>query len=173
VPAGGDTAGAANDAGWCFAREGGWTAGKGLSAEERFLRNTFEVASRVARTRTKEIFFHHRSLTPDGRVRETRFGFDLRVLVNFGPGDYQDGDDGVVLPPMGFLVKHPFLLAFHARRANGVDYEEPAFFVVHSLEGKMYLLAEKARIYHGFGPDVIQLGGKTFHVERQEDVKIW
>jgi hypothetical protein len=172
-PGAGGGDGAAGDPAWCFAREGGWTAGKGLTAGERFLKNTFEVASRVARTRAKEIFFHHRSVTPDGRVRETRFGFDLRILVNFGPGDHADADDGVVLPPMGFLVKHPLLLAFHARRANGVDYEEPAFFVVHSLEGKMYLLAEKARIYHGFGPDAIQLGGKTFRVEREEDVRIW
>jgi hypothetical protein len=170
---GGAPADPAGDARRCFSREGGWTAGKGLSAEERFLKNTFEVASRVARTRAKEIFFHHRSVTPDGRVRETRFGFDLRILVNFGPGDHRDPDDDVVLPPMGFLVKHPFLLAFHARRANGVDYEEPAFFVVHSLEGKMYLLAEKTRIYHGFGPDTIQLGGKTFRVEREVEVKIW
>jgi hypothetical protein len=172
--AGGNSDGeATDDPRWCFAREDGWAAGKGLSPLERFIKNTYEVASHVTRLRAREPFAFHRKLTPDGRVRETFFGLDLRVLVNFGPGDHEDPDDNVLLPPYGFFVRHPFLRAYHALRADGLTHDRPALFAVRSLEGKMYLLAEKTRIYHGFGPSALQLGGRKFDVPREATVKVW
>jgi hypothetical protein len=163
----------AKDPRWCLARDEGWAAGRGLSAHDVFLKNTYEVLSHLARQRVREPLLYHRKLVPDGKVRESFFGPDLRIVVNFGPGDYEDPEDGFKIPPNGFVVRHPFLLAFHALRVNDVEYERPAFFVVRSLEGKMYLRAERVLIYHGFGPDRIDLGGRTFRVEKEEVVRIW
>ena len=156
-----------------YARDEGWCAGKGLSPDERFIKNTYEASAHLANLRARNPMIFHRKLDAPGEVRESFFGLDLRVLVNFGPGNYEDADDGVVLPPGGFFIKHPNLLAFHALRAGGVSYERPAFFVVRSLEGKMYLRADRVSIYRGFGPDRIDLGGKTFQVDRESIVKIW
>lgn len=163
----------AADPRWTFARGVGWAAGRELSRQEVFLKNTYEVLSHVARQRSRERLLFHRALVPDASVRESFFGPDLRIVVNFGPRPYEDPEDGFVLPPLGFLVRHPFLLAFHATRMQGVTYETPAFFVVRSLEGKMYLRAERVLIYHGWGPNRIDLGGKTFHVDKEAVVKIW
>ena len=157
----------------CFAGDDGWAAGKNLSHREVFFKNTYEVLSYVARQRFRYPLYSHRSLTPDGSVREAYFGVDMRIVVNFGPGNYEDEQGGFLLPPFGFIVRHPFLYAFHALRVNGLTYDRPAFFVVRSLEGKMYLRAEKVRIYHGFGPEKIWLGGKSFTVPRETVVKIW
>jgi hypothetical protein len=158
---------------WTFARGEGWAEGRQLSRHEIFLKNTYEVLSHLARQRSRERLLFHRALVPDASVRESFFGPDLRVVVNFGPRPYEDPEGGFVLPPLGFLVRHPFLLAFHATRMQEVTYESPAFFVVRSLEGKMYLRAERVLIYHGWGPSRIDLGGKTFHVETEAVVKIW
>jgi hypothetical protein len=157
----------------CFAQDDGWAAGKKLSVQEAFFKNTYEVLSYVARQRFRTPLASHRSLTPDGSVRETYFGVDMRIIVNFGPDNYENEEEEFVLPPFGFIVRHPFLYAFHALRANGLNYDRPAFFIVRSLEGKLYLRAEKVRIYHGFGPDTIRLGGKSFTVPRETVLKIW
>jgi hypothetical protein len=156
-----------------FSRDDGWAKGKNLSRQDIFLKNTYEVLSHTARHRLREELWYHQALTPDGTVRECFFGPDLRIVVNFGTQNYEDKEDAFVIPPAGFVVRHPFVYAFHALRVNDVEYERPAFFVVRSLEGKMYLRAEQVNIYHGFGPDHIQLGGKTFRVEREAIVKIW
>jgi len=156
-----------------YARDEGWCAGRGLSPGERFIKNTYEASAPMARLRARNPMIFHRKLDGPGDVRESFFGLDMRVLVNFGPGNYEDADDSVVLPPGGFFIKHPNLLAFHALRAGGVSYDRPAFFVVRSLEGKMYLRADRVSIYRGFGPERIDLGGKTFQVDRESVVKIW
>ncbi|MGH9362013.1 MAG: hypothetical protein ACRD2T_08855, partial [Thermoanaerobaculia bacterium] len=159
---------------FCLARsDGGWAEGKGLSARERFLKHTYEVLSHVARIRFRERLLFHRHLRPDRTVEETYFGPDLRIVVNYGPREYADEEGGFTLPRCGFWVQHPFFHAFHATRAHGVDYPRGALFTVRSLEGKMYLRAEAVRIYHGFGPRRIQLGGRDFEVAREEVVKIW
>jgi hypothetical protein len=153
--------------------DGGWSAQKELTARERFLKNTYEVLSQVARLRFRTPILFHRFLTPDRTVEETYFGEDLRVVVNYGEREYADEEAGFKLPRYGFWVHHPFFFAFHATRAGGVDYPEPALFTVRSLEGKIYLRAEAVRIFHGFGPARIQLGGRDFQVEREQVVKIW
>lgn len=158
---------------YAFARREGWALGKDLSPQEIFLKNTYLVLSHVARLRAREQLLYHRALDGPGRVRETYFGPDLRIVVNFGAEDYEDLEDGFAIPRYGFVVRHPFLLAFHARKLGENSYERPAFYCVLSLEGKMYLRAERVLIHRGFGPETISLGGKTFRVERQEIVKIW
>ncbi len=152
---------------WVFARDDGWAGGRGWSADDVFLRNTYEVLSHVARHRSRTVMLFTQKLNPAGTAFETYFGPDMRIVVNFGPGDYEDEAEGLVLPPYGFYVRYPFLLAFHALRANDVSYDSPAFFVIRSLEGKMVFRAERVNVYRGFGPKTLELGGRRYEVERE------
>ncbi len=158
----------------CLARsDGGWCEGKGLSAREVFVKNTYEVLSQVARFRFRHPLLFRRSLDPQGDVEETWFGEDLRIVVNYGDTEYVDREGDFKLPPSGFWVQYPYFHAFHATRAHGVDYPIPALFTVRSLEGKMYLRAEAVRIWHGFGSSRIVIGGRSFDVPRESVVKVW
>ena len=157
----------------CFAREAGWTAGKKLGAHDLFIKNTYEVSTWLSRLCARNRLTSHRFLTADGSVQESFFSADLRVLVNFGKTPYEDKEARVVLPQYGFLVRHPFFLAFHALEADGLTYDSPAFFTVRSLEGKMYLRAEQVRIYQGMAPGKISLGGRVFEVDRELKTKVW
>lgn len=161
------------EAGLCFSGEAGWSAGKGLGAHDRFIKNTYEVSTWLSRLCARNRLTSHRFLTPDGSVQESFFSADLRVLVNFGKEPYEDKEANVVLPQYGFLVRHPFFLAFHALKADGLSYDSPAFFTVRSLEGKMYLRAEQVRIYQGMAPRKISLGGRVFEVDRELKTKVW
>jgi len=175
-PAGGsrENEAAPGDSRWCLARgDGGWSEGQGLTVRERFVKNTFEVLTHVARTRFRAPLLFHRYLTDDRTVEEVHYGPDLRIIVNFGDRDYSSDEADFKLPRWGFWVQEPMFHAFHATRAHGVDYATPALFTVRSLEGKMFLRAEAVRIYHGFGPAKIALGGKDFDVKREATVKIW
>ncbi len=159
---------------WGLSRsDGGWAEGMGLTPRECFIKNTFEVLSHVARIRYREPLLYRRFLTDDQTVEDVYFGPDLRIVVNYGDGEYTDKEGDFKLPPYGFWVQHPFFHAFYATRAHGVDYQPPALFTVRSLEGKMYLRAESVRIYHGFGATKIRLGGRNFEVVREGVVKIW
>lgn len=160
-----------DDPALCFARDDGWSKGKGLSPREIFLKNTHEILAHVARQRFRDPLFLHNLLTPSGSARESYFGADLRVVVNFGPGNYEDSEEGFLLPPNGFFVRHPFFRAFHALRMNDAVYETPACIVMHSLEGKMILRAEQVRLYHAFGPNHVQFGGRSFTIDREAVVK--
>lgn len=161
-----------------FSREGGWSKGKGLSVEERFIKNTFEVASHLARLRFRHPALFYRKLNPEGTVVEIFYGYDLRIVINRGEEIYKEkvGNEEnpkFILPKYGFWIQHPFFVAFHALRAFRHDFKEPALFTVRSLEGKLWLRAEKVRIWHGFGPDELMLGGKKFVVPGVLETKIW
>ncbi|HLU48874.1 MAG TPA: hypothetical protein VK116_12350, partial [Planctomycetota bacterium] len=158
---------------WRFAREGGFSEGRELSPHEIFIKTAAETAGYLAQYAAREPLVSFRALDDRGRVLESRFGFDLRVVVNFGPDPFTIEETGMVLPELGFWIQYPFFYAFHALAAEGVEYEEPALFTVRSLEGKLYLRAEKVRIWHGFGPAKIRLGGRDFTVERETEARIW
>tara|TARA_B100000809_G_scaffold131557_1_gene129311 strand:- start:7079 stop:9358 length:2280 start_codon:yes stop_codon:yes gene_type:complete len=156
-----------------FAREGGWSQGRKLTPHDIFIKNTYEVASWLAPLCARNQLTSHRFLTPDGSVQESFFSADLRVLVNFGKKPWRDELAKVVLPPYGFYIRHPFFLAFCALEVDGLVYDQPAFFTVRSLEGKMYLRAEQVRIYQGMEPGKISLGGRIFKVNGELKTKIW
>ena len=159
--------------GECFAQEDGWARGRGLTPEAIFLKNTYLASSVLSRWQKRLPMFSHKRLTADGAVRAASFGLDMVITVNLGTENYEDEENGFVLPPYGFLLRDPFFLAFHALRVNGVEYDRPAFFVVQSLEGKMYLRAERVHIYHGFGPANLRLGGRDFTVETEEVTRVY
>ena len=154
-----------------FTRDDGWAAGKELTPHEVFLKTTYEILSQVARQHYRDVLFYHRKLNPAGTARETYFGTDLRIVVNFGPGDYEDEEEGFLLPPYGFFVRYPMFRAFHAKRMNDLTYDSPACFLMYSLEGKMILRADEVKVFHFFGPDTVQFGGRSFQVPRDAVVK--
>lgn len=156
-----------------YCRGDGWAQGRELSIAERHLKNTYEVLAPLARLRVRTPAFQYRKLGAGGRVEEIYYGFDLRLVVNRGDADYEDEEGQYVLPPKGFWVQHPLFLAFHARRALRYDLAEPGLFTVRSLEGKLWLRAEKVRIWRGFGPKKIELGGKELEVEAEIETRIW
>ena len=144
-----------------------------LTPHDIFIKNTYEGASWLAPLCARNRLTSHRFLTPDGSVQESFFSADLRVLVNFGKKPWRDELAKVVLPPYGFYIRHPFFLAFCALEVDGLVYDQPAFFTVRSLEGKMYLRAEQVRIYQGMEPGRISLGGRIFKVNGELKTKIW
>jgi hypothetical protein len=103
-------------------------------------------------------------------VERSRFGGDVEIIVNYGPGAYQAG--GVELPQYGFLVRSPTLWAFHATRFGGVEYDPPAMFVLESRDGRPITDSAKVRIYHAFGDPRVSVGGKVVTVEREAEVDV-
>ncbi len=152
----------------CFSRaDAGW--GEALCSQDRSIKNTYEVLSYLNRLTADIPMTDHAFVTPDHRVERSAFG-DVQVVVNYGPESYEQG--GTILPAYGFLVESPTFVAFHANRYNGVDYERSALFTARSLDGRPLADSARVRIYHGFGPAQVRLGGKTFTVEREAEVGV-
>lgn len=153
--------------------DGGWYEGQEIPPFERFVKTISEVLTPLAELRHRNPIHTYETLDERGKVEEIYFGYDLRVVVNRGEQPFTDPERDFTLPRGGFWIQHPFFLAFHATRAFGVDYPRGALFTIRSLEGKLWLRAEKVRIWHGFGPSRIRLGGRDFTVEREVITRIW
>ena len=155
----------------CFARgDNGWT--QDLNETDRMIKNTYEVLSWVNRLTAETPMTDHLFLTDDMSVEWSQFG-DMQIWVNYGAEAYTipyvlpHFDSETVLPQYGFLVVSPDFIAFHATSFGGLDYENPVFFTMRSLDGKSLAESKKIRIYHGFGDSNIQLTGKNFQVKRE------
>jgi hypothetical protein len=146
--------------------DGGW--GERLSAEDRVIKNTWEVLSPLNVITAERLLTRHEFLTPDRLVQRTRFG-DLSIIVTYGR-PARIGQNR--LPAYGFLVESPGYVAFCATRYNGVEYDEPALFTARSLDGKPLAESARVRIYHGFGDRQIRLSGKEFRVAREAIVSM-
>jgi hypothetical protein len=85
----------------------------------------------------------HRFVTSDRKVESTRFGNDIDITVNYGQSDYAAPHG--VLPQWGFLIESPALVAFYARSYGGLQYAEPALFVIRSLDGKSLASSRQVR----------------------------
>jgi hypothetical protein len=150
----------------CFSRaDQGW--GADLCAEDRSIKNTYEVLSYLNRVTAESPMTDHAFVTADHRVERSAFG-DVQILVNYGPEPYEH--NGTVLPPYGLLVESPTFVAFHASRYRGIDYEPSALFTLRSLDGKPLAQSQKIRVYHGFGSPRVRIGTKTFTVEREAEI---
>jgi len=128
----------------------------------QFIKNTYEVLSPLNQVTALLPMTEHRFVTPDRLVETSRFGEDVRVMVNYGESDYTAG--GTVLPRYGFLVESPTFVAFHARRYQGVEYAEPSLFVMRALDGKPLAASRRVRIYRAFGDTRIAWRGKILRV---------
>jgi len=122
-----------------------------LCTTDRFIKNTYAFLSATSRLCFDVPMIEHRYLRPDGSVELSRFANGCRIVVNVGTKPFAHED--AVLPPNGFLVTAPTLLAFHASRVGKSDYGEGgALFVATSLDGKPLAESTKVRVYRGFGP---------------------
>jgi putative endopeptidase len=146
--------------------DGGWP--ERLCAEDRVIKNTWEVLSPLNRLVAQRPLASHEFLTPDRLVARTRFG-DATITVAYGQ-PARVGDN--ILPACGFIVESPSYVAFCATRYNGLDYAQPALFTVRSLDGRPIGESSKVRIYHGFGDARIRLAGKEFQVRRESVVPV-
>jgi hypothetical protein len=147
----------------CFARgDDGWAAE--LGRQDRFIKNTYEVLSWTSRLREGQAMDDHAFLAPDRSVERSRFG-DLEVTVNYGPQPFAVED--LVLPQYGFHVRGPGFLAFHASRRGGIEYGEGALFTLRSLDGLPLERSSRVRVFHGFGPSLVQIGSAVFTVPRE------
>jgi len=132
---------------------------------DQFIKNTYEVLSPLGRTTALLPMTDHRFVTPDRKVESTRFGADVHITVNYGASDY--AAQGAVLPQWGFLIESPGLVAFYARSYGGLEYGEPALFVIRSLDGKRLASSKQVRIYHGFGDRRVKFRGQVLEVETE------
>ncbi|MBM3476148.1 MAG: hypothetical protein FJX75_22995 [Armatimonadetes bacterium] len=153
----------------CFARaDNGWA--QDLNETDRFIKNTYQVLSPLNRLTANTPMTDHEFVSADPRVERSRFGDDVEIVANYGPGVHKEGS--VELPQYGFLVRSPTLWAFHATRFGGVTYSPSAMFVVEALDDKPITNSAKVRIYHAFGDAKISIGGKTFEVAREAEVNV-
>ncbi|MBM3242196.1 hypothetical protein FJZ31_38500 [Candidatus Poribacteria bacterium] len=137
----------------CFTRaHNGWA--EGLCLTDRFIKNTYEILSPLneltSNVRLTQVDF----LTPDRKVRRTRFGEAATVTVNGSSSNFTISSKiggEVILPPFGFVVESPTFVVFHAYKWGGVKYDSPVLFTLRSLDGKPISESEQVRVFHGFG----------------------
>jgi hypothetical protein len=138
----------------CFTRaHNGWA--EGLCLTDRFIKNTYEILSPLNELTSKVRLTQVDFLTPDRKVRRTRFGEAATVTVNGTSKElvkFSSKIGGeVILPPFGFVVESPTFVAFHALKWGGVEYDSPVLFTLRGLNGKPISESEKVRVFHGFG----------------------
>ena len=150
----------------CFSRaDQGWA--RALCAQDRSIKNTYEVLSHLNRLTAETPMTDHAFVTSDHRVERSAFG-NVEIVVNYGPEPYEH--KGTILPAYGLLVESPTFVAFHASRYRGIDYAPSALFTMRSLDGKPLAESKRVRVFHGFGPSRVRLGDKELTVEREMEV---
>jgi hypothetical protein len=148
----------------CFARaDNGWA--ERLGDTDRFIKNTYEVLSALNRVTAHLPMTQHEFVDAARHVEHTVFGGDVHVYANYGPEPVEVAQ--CELPPFGFLVQSPTLVAFYATSCGGTEYPGGAMFVAQSLDGQPIAASQRLRIYHAFGDDTIRLAGKTHHVRTE------
>lgn len=87
----------------------------------------------------------HRFLTPDFAVEEARYSNGVRIVINQSETNDYEAED-LHLPPLGFFVTHPDLIAYFARRVGSETFTERAWHVRTSHDGKPL---EKSAVVQG------------------------
>jgi len=152
--------------------DNGWA--EGLHPIDAFLKNTHEVLGPLHAATAYARLTRLEFLTPDRTLRKATYGEGetaTTVVANFGPADAEIQSKlggSVVLPPWGFMVEGPRLVAFYAKAWGGRQYPEGALFVIQPADGKDVNQAARVRVFHGFGDPKITWYGTTHEVRREE-----
>lgn len=77
----------------------------------------------------------HRFLTPGFAVEEARYSNGVRIVINQSETDDYETED-LHLPPSGFFITHPNLIAHFALRVGSKTFTERAWHVQTSHDGK-------------------------------------
>jgi len=169
---------------WCFSPEvsvfsrgdNGWA--EGFDPLDVFMKNTHEILSPLNRVTAHERLTHLEFLTPDRSLTKAVYGYGSNattIIVNFGSADAKVASNlggHVTLPQWGFSVESPSFAAFYARKWNGVDYDKGAVFTVRTKDGKDLKESKKIRVYHGFGPENINLKGTQYKVNKEKIIQL-
>ena len=150
----------ASDSKLVFARGGR------LGIMETFIQNTYEVLSPLNRLTATLPMTDHRFRTADRMVESTRFGADVEISANYGTADYST--PRATLPPYGFLVESPTLIAFYARTYGKLTFSEPTLFVIRSLDGQPLSSSSRVRFYRAFGDRRIEWKGHMVEVDKEK-----
>lgn len=153
--------------------DNGWA--EELTLTDRFIKNSYELCSWIARIAADSPMSDHQFITPD--VELTRFG-ELSIWVNQGKDDIvlkasdnpairaASGSD-VVLPPKGVLALSPSFIALHAAAFGGRNYDQPVFFTLRALDDKPLAQSAQIRVFHGFGDHQLRAFGRNVSVKRE------
>ncbi len=132
---------------------------------DQFIKNTYEVLSPLNRVTGLLPMTDHRFLTADRLVESTRFGDDVQITVNYGQAEYKT--PAAVLPPHGFVIESPTLVACHALSLRDQKFVEPTFLVVRSLDDRPLAASGRVRFFRGFGDRQLRWDGKTVDVDAE------
>jgi hypothetical protein len=77
----------------------------------------------------------HRFLTPDCQVEEAIYSDKTRIIINQSETETYESDD-LILPPLGFYVRHRQMEAFDALRVGEQVYGARAWRIARSRDGK-------------------------------------
>jgi hypothetical protein len=72
-----------------------------------------------------------------------------------------------VLPPYGFVIQSPMLVAWHSRSFQGQNFAEPTFVVVRSLDGRPITSSGRLRFFRALGDRQIRWDGKTLDLDEE------
>ncbi len=136
----------------------------GLGLTDGFIKNTYEVLSPLHRLTALMPMTDHRFLTANRKAETTRFGKDVEITVNYDTHDLVL--DKTVLPPYGFLIESPTLVAFHARSYGAMQFTQPTMLVVRSADGKKLKSSRQLRMYVAFGDTPAQWAGRPVTIKR-------
>ncbi|MBC7806999.1 MAG: hypothetical protein H7145_12705 [Akkermansiaceae bacterium] len=103
----------------------------------------------------------HRFLTPDSAVEEARYSNGARIVINGSAVEDYETEE-LHLPPLGFLAAHPQMIAYYALRVKEETFDEPAWRVQKSQDGKR--LEESAvvqRYLFGLGGELRSSAGSA------------
>ncbi|MQY80198.1 MAG: hypothetical protein GH151_13585 [Bacteroidetes bacterium] len=149
----------------------GWT--EGLHPIDRFVKNTHEILGPLNALTAQMPMTEHRFLSTDRKIQQSVFGKGREAVVatvNMSSSIYtcssQNGE-AILLPLYGFLVEAPTFSAFHALNWNGVRYDAPPLFAMHSLDDKPLTRSKQVHVFHGFGDNHIKIGESIQTVPRE------
>jgi hypothetical protein len=155
--------------------DSGWA--EGMHPTDVFIKNTHEVLGPLHELTAYSRLTAFEYLTEDHNLRRATYGEGrqaVKVTVNFGPIPAEISSEvggRTILPPWGFLVESPRLVAFHARSWNGQDYGNGALFTLRPTDNKDLKDSARIRVFHAFGPATLTWNGQSYEIGREEVVK--
>jgi len=154
--------------------DGGWA--EVMHPTDVFIKNTHEVLGPLHAATAFQRLTRFEFLSEDGKVRRATYGSGERAVeatVNFGTRDATVKTNlggQVTLPPLGFVIEGPSLVAFYAKKWGGQIYADGALFTIRPLQTECLAEARKIKIFHGFGDPTIVWQGKTHTVHREKTI---
>jgi hypothetical protein len=126
------------------------------------LLNTYRICSPLSRITANTPMTGHEFLTSDRLVQRSRFG-DVSIIVNYGQISYDAGR--VVLPPYGFLVEGPTMVAFRATSYAGRAFTEPTLAVLTSSDGRPLATSDAVDCYRAYGDGLVTVAGRDIRLD--------